>query len=66
MKRKPPTTYEAALQELQQILSELQGGEAKIDDLAQHVHRAAELIAFCRQKLRDTEADVERLLGEDS
>ncbi|RMF27397.1 MAG: exodeoxyribonuclease VII small subunit [Bacteroidetes bacterium] len=61
MKKKLPTTYEAALNELQQILTELQSGSARIDELGTRVQRAAELIAFCRQKLRDTEAQVENL-----
>ncbi|MFN7326797.1 MAG: exodeoxyribonuclease VII small subunit [Chitinophagales bacterium] len=54
-------TYEAAFQELQQILAELQEGAVSIDQLAQKVERADELVQFCRERLRQTEATIQQL-----
>lgn len=54
-------TYEAAFQELQQILAELQEGAVSIDQLAQKVVRADELVQFCRERLRQTEATIQQL-----
>jgi exodeoxyribonuclease VII small subunit len=54
-------TYEAAFQELQQILAELQEGTVSIDQLAQKVERADELVQFCRERLRQTEATIQQL-----
>jgi exodeoxyribonuclease VII small subunit len=51
-------TYEEALKELQGILAQLQEEQVSIDDLSQQVKRAAELIAYCRNKLRETEEDI--------
>lgn len=57
-------TYEKAVSELQQIIDELQNEVVSMDDLSAKVKRAAELIAWCRQKLRDTGAEIDRLFEE--
>lgn len=56
--------YEKAKAELETILEELERGEAGIDILAKQVKRAAELIRLCREKLKNTEREVEGLLDE--
>jgi exodeoxyribonuclease VII small subunit len=58
------TTYESALEELQQITQHLQEGKIGIDELAVQLQRAAELIRFCREKLRSVEKDIEGLFEE--
>ena len=58
------TTYESALEELQQITQNLQEGRIGIDELAVQLQRAAELIRFCRDKLRSVEKDIEGLFEE--
>ncbi|WP_373549242.1 exodeoxyribonuclease VII small subunit [Haliscomenobacter sp.] len=58
------TTYESALEELQQITQNLQEGKIGIDELAVQLQRAAELIRFCRDKLRSVEKDIEGLFEE--
>lgn len=58
------TTYESALEELQQITQHLQEGKIGIDELALRLQRAAELIRFCREKLRSVEKDIEGLFEE--
>jgi len=59
-------TYEEAVQELQSILDALQNEQIGMDTLAERTQRAAELIQYCREKLRSTEAQVEQLFGEDT
>jgi exodeoxyribonuclease VII small subunit len=63
-KQKPKLTYESALQELQAIVSNLQEEAVSMDDLSEKVQRAAELLKFCREKLRETEEKVEGMFGE--
>ena len=58
------TTYESALEELQQITQNLQEGKIGIDELAVQLQRAAELIRFCREKLRSVEKDIEGFFEE--
>lgn len=56
--------YTEAYEELQKIVSEIEGGEISIDVLAEKVKRAALLIIICKQKLTSTEEDVNRILME--
>lgn len=51
-------TYEEAIQELQETVTQLQEDEVNMDELSAKVKRAAELIAYCREKLRATEAEI--------
>ena len=57
-------SYDAAMQELQKIVAQLQNDEIKIDDLSEKVTRASELILQCREKLRQTSVYVNEALGE--
>lgn len=51
-------SYEQALAELQKILTDLQKEQTSIDDLAAQSKRAAELVAYCRAKLRGVEEEL--------
>ncbi len=57
-------SYEVALAELQAILQALQEEQIGIDELATKSRRAAELIQYCREKLRNTEKELTDLFGE--
>jgi exodeoxyribonuclease VII small subunit len=58
-----PKSYEAAQAELEQIISDLQAEAISIDLLGQKIVRAKALIAFCREKLRQAERDLDQLAG---
>jgi len=62
MTKKP--NYKAALDELQTIIQDIESGNIPVDQLSEHVKRAAELIKTCRTILRTTEEDVARILEE--
>lgn len=57
-------TYDSALSELQTIVAEIEGEEISIDALSKKVKRAAELLKFCQEKLRQTEEDVNEILSQ--
>lgn len=61
-----PLTYEQALAELQAIVADLQEDAIGIEQLSDRMQRAAELIQYCREKLRKTEEDLERLFEEEA
>ena len=61
MKDKKIKNYEAAMKELQHLVDELQGDQVSIDELSGKVSRAAELIRFCKEKLRKTEGEIGEL-----
>lgn len=62
-KSKTSLTYESAVRELQDIVARLQEETIGMDDLSVKIRRAAELVKFCREKLRTTQEEVENLLG---
>lgn len=55
-------SYETAFAELQQLLADIETETINIDELSEKVQRAAELIAYCRAKLRHTEEDIQNVL----
>ncbi len=57
-----PESYSLAFDELQRIVSEMEQGDVGIDELALNVKRAAELIQYCKNKLKATELDVAEIL----
>ncbi|KIC89606.1 exodeoxyribonuclease VII small subunit [Flavihumibacter sp. ZG627] len=56
-------TYESAYAELQEIATEIENETITVDQLAQKLNRAANLIEFCQAKLRSTETEVNKIIG---
>lgn len=54
-------SYEAALQELEQLVSQLDAGQLPLDQLLTRYQRGAELLAFCRQRLEAVENQIKVL-----
>jgi exodeoxyribonuclease VII small subunit len=57
-------TYKEAFSELENILSKLENNELDVDELTDNVKKASDLIKFCKAKLFDTEAEVEKIINE--
>ena len=58
-----PATYEAALQELEALVSSLESGQLPLDQLLTGYQRGAQLLGFCRGKLEAVENQVKVLEG---
>jgi exodeoxyribonuclease VII small subunit len=58
-----PASYEAGLQELEQLVAGLESGQLPLDELLAGYQRGAELLKFCRGKLEAVENQV-RLLDD--
>lgn len=58
------TSYTISFEELQAIVREMEDGEISVDLLAAKVKRASELIQLCKNKLHNTEEDVQKILKE--
>lgn len=56
--------YEDAMKRLQIIVEQIENGDTDIDQLADSLKEAKELIAFCKNKLQKVETDVKKILGE--
>ena len=59
---KSKLTYSAAINELEGIVREIESGEIDVDVLTEKVKRASELIKFCKDRLRNTQKEVEKTL----
>lgn len=55
--------YEKAMQELEQIVSQMENGTLDIDSMLTKLKRAQELVALCRNKLTKTEAEINAMLN---
>jgi len=62
-KNQNPAGYQTAMEELQTIVASLEAEAISIDDLSEKAKRAAELIQFCRDKLRSTEEEITTLFS---
>ena len=56
-----PVSYEAGLQELEQLVAELESGQLPLDQLLVSYQRGAALLAFCRDKLQAVEDQIKVL-----
>lgn len=55
-------TYTQAMKELEQIVAQLEDNSLDIDQLSEKVKKAQRLIAFCRERLTQTDEEVKKLL----
>ena len=58
-----PPSYEAALQELEALISGLESGQLPLEQLLTGYQRGAQLLAFCKSKLEAVESQVKVLEG---
>lgn len=56
-------TYQQAFEELQQITEAIESEEVSVDELAAKVKRAAQLLAVCQAKLKNTEEEVSKIIS---
>jgi len=59
---KKKLTYKDAVAEIEEILGRIENEELDVDELSENVKRVSFLIKFCRDKLRATETEVDRIL----
>jgi len=57
-------TYNEAVAEIELIISKIENQELDIDELSANVKRVAELLNFCKMKLKNTEEEVQKILKE--
>ena len=56
--------YSEAISEIELILKQIENQELDIDNLAEKVKRVSMLIKMCKDKLHQTEEEVEKVLNE--
>ena len=58
--------YEEAMHQRQEIVRKMENDELDIDQMAEQLKRAQELIRLCRDKLTKTDDEIRNLLKNDS
>jgi len=57
-------SYTEAKKELTTIVTAIETGELDVDALTEKVKRASELILFCREKLTNTDQELQKILDD--
>jgi exodeoxyribonuclease VII small subunit len=56
-----PASYEAALEELERLVAQIESGQLPLEQLLAGYRRGAELLHFCREKLQAVEDQIKVL-----
>ena len=62
---KEKLSYQKALDEIQDIIYQIENKDIPVDELTKKIKRVSFLIAFCKKNLRETEAEINKLLESD-
>ena len=64
MRDKKEMTYKEAIAEIEEILQQIENDEPDVDQLSEKVKRLSFLVTWCREKLHNTEEEIEKILKE--
>ena len=56
--------YAQAIEELETILAELESDDVDVDELAEHVQRASQLIELCRERIGNAKLRIEEVVSQ--
>lgn len=54
--------YEAAVRQLEDIVSKLENNELDIDELSTELKKAQQLVKLCKDKLTKTDEEINKIL----
>ncbi|MCK9414118.1 MAG: exodeoxyribonuclease VII small subunit [Prolixibacteraceae bacterium] len=57
-------SYKEAIGEIEDILKQIENDEPDVDQLSEKVKRLSVLVTWCREKLHQTEEEIEKILKE--
>jgi len=58
-------SFEKALERLEQIVAEMEGGKLSLEKMISHFEEGSKLVKFCSGKLNEVEKKIEQLLTKD-
>ena len=61
---KKKETYSQALARLETIVRQVDGNELEVDELVKKIKEANEIIAYCSEKLKKADTEIEKLLAD--
>ena len=57
-------SYKDAITEIEEILKQLENNELDVDELSEKVKRVSQLVTLCKEKLHNTEQEIDKILKE--
>lgn len=57
-------SYSKAIEEIEHTVALIENEELEVDELSEKVKRVSELISICKEKLYNTEQEVEKIINE--
>ena len=57
-------SYKEAITEIEEILRQLENNELDVDELSEKVKRVSLLVTLCKEKLHNTEHEIDKILKE--
>jgi exodeoxyribonuclease VII small subunit len=61
---KKNVSYKEAITEIEEILRQLENNELDVDELSEKVKRVSSLVSLCKEKLHNTEVEIDKILKE--
>lgn len=61
---KEQKTYTEAFEQLQEIVKKMENADISVDELAENIKTATELIKICKEKLYKTEQEINNTIAE--
>ena len=61
---KKALSYKEAITEIDEILRQLENNELDVDELSEKVKRVSHLVTLCKEKLHNTEEEIDKILKE--
>lgn len=59
---KKKISYRDAINEIEETIASIENGALDVDELSDKVKRVSELLVVCKDKLHNTEKEVEKIL----
>jgi exodeoxyribonuclease VII small subunit len=63
--QKKKLSYKEAISEIEEILDKLENEEPDVDELSENVKRVNFLIKYCKEKLMETETEIQKIMEEE-
>ena len=61
---KKKETYSQAMARLETIVRQVDSNELEVDELVEKIKEAIEIIAFCSEKLKKADMEIEKMLAD--
>ena len=61
---KKNSSYKEAITEIEEILRQLENNQLDVDELSEKVKRVSQLVTLCKEKLHNTEEEIDKILKE--